>query len=223
MLTTHLNPKAWQHHARPQKVTNSSISISFFNNNNALGVENGTRFTTGLELLLSLPPSNTSSTTRALKYLSDPSDAIYADSQGSLTILSNGNIFMDYGEIAVMKEFGPNSPSGADVRWTARFGADNLVQSYRGFKAEWHGTPKTRPSLVVERGTEGCGKGYVSWNGATDVEAWVVYEGANATSLEEVGRIGFRGFETEFGVGGQFVQVAAVVRATIIRKSDVVS
>lgn len=214
---------AWQHHARPHNVTNSSISLTYFNNNNALGVDNGTHFTTGLELLLSLPPSNASSTTRALKYLSDPSDPIYADSQGSLTFLSNGNIFMDYGEIAVMKEYGPNSPSGADVRWTARFGADNLVQSYRGFKAEWHATPKTGPSLAVEKGAGSCGKGYVSWNGATDVEAWVVYEGASATHLEEVGRIGFRGFETEFGVGKEFVQVAAVVRGEIVRKSEVVS
>lgn len=214
---------AWQHYARPHNVTNSSISLSWFNNNNALGVDNGTHLTTGLELLLSLPPSNTSTTTRALKYLSDPSDPIYADSQGSLTFLSNGNIFMGYGEIAVVKEYGPDSPSGADVRWTARFGANDLVQSYRGFKSEWHATPKSRPSLVVEKGAKGCAKGYVSWNGATDVEAWVVYEGTSATRLEEVGRIGFKGFETEFRVGKEFVQVAAVVRGKIIRKSDVVS
>lgn len=85
MLTAQLNSKAWQHYARPHNVTNSSISLSWFNNNDALGVDNGTHFTTGLELLLSLPPSNTSTTTRALKYLSDPSDPIFADSQGSLS------------------------------------------------------------------------------------------------------------------------------------------
>ena len=126
-----------------------------------------------------------------------------------------------------MKEYGPNSASGAgDVRWTARFGADNLVQSYRGFKAEWHATPTTRPSLVVEkaagRSGDGCGKGYVSWNGATDVEAWVVYEGDRPGNLKEVGKVGFKGFETSFGVASAFVQVAAVVRGEVVRKSEVV-
>ena len=129
---------------------------------------------------------------------------------------------MGYGEIAVLKEYGPKSPSGADVRWTARFGADSLVQSYRGFKSEWHATPTTRPSLVVEKRASGCGKGYVSWNGATDVEAWVVYEGASVERLEEVGKVRFRGFETEFGVVEEFVQVAAVVEGKIVRKSEVV-
>ena len=93
--------KSWQHYARPHRITNNSIRISLFNNNNAVSVDNGTHPTTGLELLLSLPPSNISSTTRALRYLSDPSEPIYAASQGSLTILPNSNILMAYGDIAV--------------------------------------------------------------------------------------------------------------------------
>ncbi|KAL8784408.1 MAG: hypothetical protein Q9195_009053 [Heterodermia aff. obscurata] len=216
---------SWQHHARARTITSNSIAISWFNNNNAFGVDNGTKFTTGLELLLPLPPSNTSSTTvRALRYLSDPSNPIYAASQGSFSILPNGNIFMGYGEIAVLKEYGPNSSSGAgDVRWTARFGADNLVQSYRGFKAEWHATPKTKPSLAVESAAGGCGKGYVSWNGATDVEAWAIYEGEQPGSLREVGRVGFKGFETSFGVASAFVQVGAVVGGEVVRRSEAVS
>ena len=87
---------------------------------------------------------------------------------------------MAYGQIAILKEYGPNNnKNSSDVRYTAQFAAPNLVQSYRGFKHEWHATPTTSPSLVVEKNTNGtgCAKGYVSWNGATDVEAWAVYEG----------------------------------------------
>ena len=130
---------------------------------------------------------------------------------------------MAYGEIAVMKEYGPDSASGADVRWTARFGADNLVQSYRGFKAEWHATPTTNPSLMVEKGgADDCGRGYASWNGATDVKFWLVYEGESAVRLDFVGVVPFRGFETSFGVGREWVRVGAVASGQIVRWSEVV-
>ena len=111
-----------------------------------------------------------------------------------------------------MKEYRPNDPSGSDVRWTARFGADNLVQDYRGFKAEWHGRLTTSPNLVVlasGNGTMARIRGYVSWNGATDVEGWEVSEGPSAGELSPVGNVGYGGFETEFGVTGKCVQVAA--------------
>jgi len=84
-----------------------------------------------------------------LEHLLDSTDPVYADSQGSAQFLRNGDIFLDYGMIAVMHEFGPNDPNGSDVRWSARFAAGNLVQSYQGFKREWHAMPTTDPNLVV--------------------------------------------------------------------------
>ena len=157
-------------------------------------------------------PPHKSNTPDVLKYLSDPSDPIYDDSQGSTELLGNGNIFLDYGQIPVIKEFGPNSPAGADIRWSARFGADNLVQSYRGFKQEWHATPKGSPNLTVIKATDtnGCSTGYVSWNGATDVTAWNIYEGDSKAELYFVGQIGYRGFETKFSVGKPCVQAVAL-------------
>ena len=131
---------------------------------------------------------------------------------------------MGYGQIAILKEYGPNSNS--DVRYTAQFAAPNLVQSYRGFKHEWHATPTTSPDLVVEKAKNGtaCGKGYVSWNGATDVVGWAVYEGPTKEELKFVGEVGFRGFETMFTVGGEgvCVQVKAVMRKREGRGSAVV-
>ena len=133
---------------------------------------------------------------------------------------------MAYGQIAILKEYGPsnNKSSSSDVRYTAQFAAPNLVQSYRGFKHEWHATPTTDPDLVVEKSGNNstCGKGYVSWNGATDVTAWAVYEGPTKNKLSFIGKVGYRGFETMFTVGGKCVQVRAVMGGTEGKRSGVV-
>lgn len=107
---------------------------------------------------------------------------------------------MDYGEIPVMKEFSSSNRTGSTVRWTGRFGLDNLVQSYRGIKVEWQGFPTTSPSLVVEEDGKGRLAGYVSWNGATNVEEWAIYEGWAHDKLSQVSRVGYQRFETEFTV-----------------------
>ena len=214
--------QSWQHHARPFLITPDSITLTYFNNRAAYHVINGTQPSNGLKLFLPLPPSR-SAAPIALAYLSDPSQPISAGSQGSFTTMDNGNIFLDYGQIPVMKEYGPNDPSGSDVRWTARFGADNLVQSFRGFRAEWHGRPMTSPNLVVfssGNGSATCIKGYVSWNGATDVEGWEVSEGPSAGELNFVGIVGNGGFETEFAVTKRCVQVAAIVGGMQAAKSN---
>ena len=220
------NMQRWQHHARPHNISNSSVSISWFNNNNQ-ALDNGTNPTIALELLLPLPPSNSSGRgVQVIKHLLDPDDHIYADSQGSYEVndYRTGNGLMTYGEIPVFKEFGRNS-SGGDVRWTARLGGDNLVQLYRGYKQVWHGNPPGKPSIVVEKnGANACpaAYGYVSWNGATDVSEWCIYEGSTKGNLTKVGSVGFKGFETQFNIGAdaQCIQVAAAVQGKETTRSD---
>jgi hypothetical protein len=160
---------------------------------------------------------------------------------------------MGYGAYAVIEEFGPkrrtstsdDTPKKGHVRWSAAFGSGDLVSSYRVFKQEWHATPATKPSLTVSRaaandtlnhcaGRNSSWRGYVSWNGATDVTRWLVYAGtsnadanANAT-LKAVGTVRKEGFETVFVVpqGATFVQVGAVENDSqrdAVRWSDVVA
>ena len=62
----------------------------------------------------------------------------------------------------------------------------------------------------------------MSWNGATSVEEWVVYQGGAEDKLSQVGRIRYKGFETQFGVNQACVQVAAVVRRKVSARSSVV-
>ena len=168
-------------------------------------------------------PPDKSKTPEVLRYLSDPSDPISSRSQGSHELLYNGNTFLDFGQIPVLKEFGPKSPSGADIRWTARYGGDDKVQGYRGFKQEWHASPKGSPSLAVNGATaNGCSSGYVSWNGATDVTAWNIYEGDSKADLTLVGQIGYKGFETRFNVAKSCVQAVALVRNKPTGSSNVI-
>lgn len=186
-----------------------------------MGLDNGTHPSNGLALQLTIPP-NKSIPPVVVDYLIDPKDPIYADSQGSTSFLPNGDVFMGYGQISVLKEFRPSGPSGSNVLWTARFGLDNQVQSYRGFKTEWHGFPATDPDLVVEEDEKGSRAGYVSWNGATDVEEWVIYEGWAKDRISQVTRIGYKGFETQFPVHQPCVQIGAVVNGNISSLSSVV-
>ena len=164
-----------------------------------------------------------------------------SNSQGSLDFLDNGNIFVDYGAFPILKEFGSTDISSeGDVRWTAAFGPytnnAGVVQSYRGYKNEWHGTPSEGPSLFVEKAAAGCRTAYVSWNGATDVSHWLVfwgshsdihvvgYMGQEVSSIDTfVGKVAYMGFETAFTVAGPCVQVAAVTTDGITHiRSDVI-
>ena len=61
----------------------------------------------------------------------------------------------------------------------------------------------------------------MSWNGATDVTAWAVYEGPTENQLSFVGEVGYRGFETMFTVNGECVQVAAVIDGKECARSNV--
>lgn len=206
----------WQHHAVAHNVTSNSMDLSLFDNHN-MADDNGTLPSRGLVFRLDLPPNPSKPPT--LLHDITAGEGLYADSQGSYeTDLGNGNQLLSYGPIPVIREFGP-AAEGSPLLWEGRFGPDNALQTYRAFKQEWHGTPKDwGPSLVVEGA-----KGYVSWNGATDIEAWHVYEGDCAYQLKPVAKALKRGFETVFAITaekGSCVQVAAVRDDEEIRHSN---
>ena len=188
-----------------------------------------------LELTLSHTQPNTVTVLAVMidPPLSHPTDS---NSQGSNVVLPNGNHLVDYGQIPIAREYGPvwpndksSDPNDNDVRWQARFGEDNLVQNYRMFKQHWKATPTgTKPSLVVDAietasGQGDCRYAYASWNGATSIKMWKVYEGHYETELQYTGELSFRGFETKFVVGAAVVQVVAVLEDGAEYRSEVVS
>lgn len=168
----------------------------------------------------------------------DNADPVASYAEGSHQILANGNAFVGYGIRAALKEFGPDGT----VRWGAQFGYINGStpgNSYRAFKQEWHGIPRTAPSLVVAPATANDGlkscangsnlRGYVSWNGATHVRAYIIYTGTDSQNLRPTAEVAKKGFETEFVVpsGVKFVRVAAIVegqsRSDACATSDIIA
>lgn len=217
----------WQHHPRPHNVTDTSFDLSIFNNDNQAVDNSSSHPTNNLVYHLPFEPSNGTAPELTRRLANSP--PLFADSQGSyIPDLSNGNQLTTFGQIPLLKEYGP-ATDGSDVRWTGRVGPDNEVQVYRGFKEVWHATPSTTPSLVVlpNNSSAGGGKsyyGYVSWNGATDLTGWNVYLGESKSRLHHVGKVGYRGFETRYDVAcwAKYVQVGAVVNGTEAKRSDVV-
>jgi hypothetical protein len=112
-----------------------------------------------LSLMFSLDLEKNTST--LLKDLYDPNQRLYADSQGAFDLLPNGNVLMGFGQIPVIREYGPDG----DVRMSIQFGDLNGTESsYRAYRLQWEGEPAADP--VVYAGT---GHAYMSWNGATCV------------------------------------------------------
>ncbi|KAJ5688982.1 hypothetical protein N7462_003374 [Penicillium macrosclerotiorum] len=218
---------SWQHMARIHSVSSTQAQLSYFANN--LDTATSTVPSKGLTFLLTLPPSLKNPPVLVTDFY-DHLYPVSSAAEGSFFSLPNGNTLMGYGDEPYIKEYGPSG----DVRWSAQFAGYDLGQSYRVYKQEWHATPSTRPSLVVttalaEDNLSQCAgsssrlRGYVSWNGATDVDKYQVYAGKSSNSLKSLGQIDKKGFETKFSLPEDVsvVQVAAIQAGKVVRKSNI--
>lgn len=114
---------------------------------------------------------------------------------GSLERLPNGNVFISWGQVPEVSEF--NVGTGKLIAHT-QLGASDAAFQYRSSRGPWTGTPKWEPKLLAYLRDcevhEDSGKSsspgdgsvpteindfagdelhlYVSWNGATEVNAW---------------------------------------------------
>lgn len=150
--------------------TVDGLNLTIFNNDGREGPDTG-RPTSGLVLGVNVKTMTVTNE----RMLVDPNESINADTQGSLQALggnTTGNMLVGYGSWATVKEFNAKG----NIVWTARFGPDAQIASYRSFKFDWHAVPSYPPSTKVvayrspmmHRSTHV----YVSWNGATDLARW---------------------------------------------------
>jgi EmrB/QacA subfamily drug resistance transporter len=116
---------------------------------------------------------------------------------GDTQLLANGNVFVGWGSQPYFSEY---SKSGK-LLMQASLPSPDL--SYRATVANWVGLPEYPPSGAA-RGTSGAQTVYASWNGATQVTAWKVLAGPNATHLSVIARGAKTGFETQLKVKGHF-------------------
>jgi hypothetical protein len=117
-------------------------------------------------------------------------DKLLCETQGSVQVLPNGNVFVGWGSEPVYSEF--------DRDGRLLFSADfpKECESYRAFRLLWKGQPDDDPAVVAEHGAEDEVKVYASWNGATDVATWQIWAGSDPEELEPVGSAPRQGFET---------------------------
>lgn len=117
---------------------------------------------------------------------------------GSAQMLSNGNVFVGWGEQPYFSEY---SKSGK-LLLDGVFPSPDL--SYRATRLRhWTGLPLYPPSGTARRGS-GTTTVYASWNGATRVAAWRVLAGTAVGQLTPVASRAKSGFETAIQVGGSY-------------------
>lgn len=157
-----------------------------------------------------------------------PGKHLNADTQGSVQALDgtpDGNMLVGYGSWATVKEFN----SKGDVIWTAKFGPDAQIASYRGYKFDWHAAPWYPPTMVATAYKSPTSRKsthfYVSWNGATDVAKWNFYAQAAPKSPPIlIATIPKTGFETQFITEGFLDRVSVEpvhINGTALHRSPV--
>ena len=94
-------------------------------------------------------------------------------------------------------------------------------ESYRTYRLDWTAQPAASPIMVAKAGSV-----FMSWNGATDVSDWQIYEGVTASTLKLTKTVAKAGFEIKASIADstKFVQVGAIggLGHSVLRKSSVV-
>ncbi len=117
-------------------------------------------------------------------------DKLLSDTQGSVQVLPNGNVFVGWGSAPYFSEFSRDGK----LLFNATFPTES--ETYRAFRYPWSGQPADAPAIVAELGTGDEVTLYASWNGATEVATWQVLAGAGPDELEPLGTAPRKGFET---------------------------
>ncbi|OQE26421.1 hypothetical protein PENSTE_c005G10404 [Penicillium steckii] len=210
---------SWQHDMRVFNETDDGLVLNLFNNANT-PTDNESP-TTGVSLSIDLAKK----TVTSLRSLSDPDDVIHSVSQGSYQLISetSNHVFMDYGSISKVKEY----DGDGNVVFSAQFGDDDAVASYRGYRCQWSAVPFWKPALNVARTDDGATV-YMSWNGATDYDNWVIYSATSedSTNNQQISSANRTGFETMVNLTSpptNYIQVAALQGTKVLGTSEIVS
>lgn len=121
-------------------------------------------------------------------------DGLFASSQGSMQILSNGNVFVGWGSVPRFSEFTHDGRLILDAQITA-------TMSYRDERFAWVGRPADPPAIAADAGSPHPVV-FASWNGATEVASWDVMAGNGSGALRRVASSPRTGFETVIAVPG---------------------
>jgi hypothetical protein len=132
---------------------------------------------------------------------------VRSSSQGSVQVLppvdgQDSKVLVGYGLNAAWTEYDANGSVLCDVHYGAVTSWERGdIQSYRTYKFPWVGTPEEPPIVDI---SDDEVEVYVSWNGATEVQDWIVQcsdtTSSDEMSWEDVMRVHKGGFETSITI-----------------------
>jgi hypothetical protein len=170
---------AWQHNALPEGPNTIRI---FDNESNGTPVLPASRV---IRVHLDLKAK----TATLLSSIQHP-DGLSSGSQGNAQLLPGGHTFVGWGQLGRFSEF----DSSGNLLWDGALPAG--YDSYRAYRSPWVGLPDTDPTAEAER----SGGSHVAvdaiWNGATEIERWVVLAGSHRWNLRPVGSARWNGLDT---------------------------
>lgn len=187
---------AWQHDAQRQ----DDGTITLFDNQAAPALADESR---GLRLDV-----DTEQGTASMVTAYEPPDGRLSESQGNMQTLDDGSIFIGWGSNPNYSHYSADGELLQDAELAGGI-------SYRAYRQPWVGRPVEPPRFVLADG-----HAYVSWNGATEVDAWRFVAGYDRQSAEPVATVEAEGFETSAEmpdaayVGGQALDASGKVLAT---------
>jgi hypothetical protein len=184
---------AWQHDARRQP----DGTITLFDNGATPAVEKFSRV-----LVLRLDESTHTAT--LVRSYHHPR-RLLSPFEGNAQFLPNGHVFVGWGSNPDYTEFDERGRVVLDASFGRPGGAaGSEADSYRAYHFDWTGRPADRPRAVVKGA-----RLYVSWNGATDVDRWVLLAGPDPQQLAAVRTVVKKGFETAIGLPAKSAYLAA--------------
>lgn len=135
---------------------------------------------------------------RVWEYRSTGGEASIA--MGNHQRLPNGNSLIAWGILTTtLTEVTPAGQKAFEMRF-GYYGAPDIIGlTYRAFRFPWEGAPTTRPALVARTELTETAV-YYSWNGATAVDSWRLYAGADPGDLDLIDAQARDGFETRSAV-----------------------
>jgi hypothetical protein len=183
----------FQHHARwhPELSKPGTEVISFFDNSG-----NGKITYNNVSRALIVQLNHTDNSATVLRKAPAPYE-LQAQSQGNAQLLSGNRIFVNWGSAGAITEFGAKN----EILYHAFIQSGSV--SYRGFLANWTGTPTETPALVAFTSSYGV-ELHVSWNGDTETKAWRFFC-VNGYKKTRVGQASRESFETVFKWKPSFV------------------
>ncbi|EME80230.1 uncharacterized protein MYCFIDRAFT_77993 [Pseudocercospora fijiensis CIRAD86] len=154
-------------------------------------------------LLLALDTTTSPMTVSLVSEYSHPyGPGGYAKARGNLQALENGNVFIGWSEQATLSEHLSNGTLIMDAQLKP-----DWLGSYRNYKFPFIGQPKQEEIAVVSAAHfidgEVTTEVFVSWNGATEVASWNLYDASEEEGKRQVLNLAARtSFETQILASG---------------------